>query len=125
MLKTLSLAVVIMAAAAGSALAAPAMAGKTAKGEALVDAHGMTLYTFSKDGKDMSACNGKCAENWPPLMAAKGAKAEAGYSIVTRQDGSLQWAYKGKPLYTFVKDEKAGDASGDGLLNGAWHVAKP
>jgi predicted lipoprotein with Yx(FWY)xxD motif len=29
------------------------------------------------------------------------------------------------PLYTFVKDTKAGDANGDGFLNGAWHIAKP
>jgi predicted lipoprotein with Yx(FWY)xxD motif len=47
------------------------------------------------------------------------------YTIVARDDGSRQWAYKGKPLYTFVKDQKGGDITGDGFLNGAWHLAQP
>ena len=32
---------------------------------------GMTLYTFDRDATPgKSACNGPCATNWPPLMAA-------------------------------------------------------
>ena len=46
-------------------------------------------------------------------------------TIVTRDDGSKMWALKGKPLYTFAKDTKPGDTTGDGFLNGAWHIAKP
>ena len=45
--------------------------------------------------------------------------------IVTRDDGSKQWAYKGRPLYHWVKDAKPGDMTGDGFLNNSWHVAKP
>ena len=37
----------------------------------------------------------------------------------------MQWAYDGKPLYTFVMDKKAGDKTGDGKMDGAWKVAKP
>ncbi|MFO1311292.1 MAG: hypothetical protein U1F41_04415 [Burkholderiales bacterium] len=89
-----------------------------------VDAKGMTLYTFDKDSGGKSACNGPCAANWPPLAAGADAKASGDWSIVTRDDGSKQWAYKGKPLYTWSKDMKPGDATGDGFLNGAWHAAK-
>jgi hypothetical protein len=34
--------------------------------------NGMTLYTFDKDaiGSGKSVCNGQCATNWPPFMAA-------------------------------------------------------
>jgi predicted lipoprotein with Yx(FWY)xxD motif len=110
---------------AGAAFADPAMVGNTAKGKVLTDAKGMTLYTFAKDSKGKSACNGKCAENWPPLMAAAGDKGGNGYSQIKRDDGKMQWAYKDKPLYTWVKDTKPGDTTGDGFLNGAWHVAKP
>ncbi|HZT26778.1 MAG TPA: hypothetical protein VFA57_13850 [Pseudolabrys sp.] len=110
---------------AGSALAAPAMTADSAKGKVLTDAKGMTLYTFDKDRNGKSACNGKCAENWPPLMASSSDKAGGGYTIIKRDDGKMQWAYKGKPLYTWVKDSKPGDTTGDGFLNGAWHVAKP
>jgi predicted lipoprotein with Yx(FWY)xxD motif len=97
----------------------------TAKGKTFVDAKGMTLYTFDKDAGGKTACNGPCAQNWPPLMAAAGAKPTADLTIVVRDDGSKMWAYKGKPLYTFKKDTKPGDTTGDGFLNGAWHIAKP
>jgi predicted lipoprotein with Yx(FWY)xxD motif len=108
--------------AAGSAYAAdPA----TVKGGMLVDAKGMTLYTFDKDAGGKSACNGPCATNWPPLMATADAKPMASWTVVTRDDGYKQWAYKGKPLYTWVKDTKPGDTTGDGFMNGVWHVAKP
>jgi len=89
----------------------------------LVTSSGMTLYTFDKDADGKSACNGPCATNWPPLMADTAAKAEGAWTIVTRDDGSHQWAYHGKPLYTFQKDAKAGDRTGDNFKD-VWHVAK-
>jgi predicted lipoprotein with Yx(FWY)xxD motif len=87
---------------------------------------GMTLYTFDRDapGSGKSVCNGPCAVNWPPLMAIADAKASGDWSVVTRDDGSKQWAYKGKPLYAWSKDQKPGDKTGDGFLNNAWHVAR-
>lgn len=97
---------------------------QTPKGPALTDAKGMALYTFDKDSGGKSACYGKCAENWPPLMADPTASAPAGYSLITRDDGGKQWAYQGKPLYRWAKDAKPGDETGDGV-NGSWHVARP
>jgi len=93
---------------------------------ALVGANGMTLYTFDRDtaGSGKSVCNGPCATNWPPLMAADGAAASGDWSVVTRDDGKKQWAFKGKPLYFWAKDMKPGDRTGDGFIN-AWHVARP
>jgi predicted lipoprotein with Yx(FWY)xxD motif len=96
---------------------------KAAKGNmVLADAKGMTLYTFKKDTAGVSNCNDNCAKNWPPLMAAAGAKPMGEWTVVTRADGSRQWAYKGMPLYLWVKDMKPGDTSGDGV-GGAWNVA--
>jgi predicted lipoprotein with Yx(FWY)xxD motif len=90
----------------------------------LTDSKGMTLYTFDKDATPgKSACNGPCATNWPPLTATK-AKAMGDWTVVTRDDGTKQWAYKGKPLYRFAKDTKSGDMTGDGFNNGVWHTAK-
>lgn len=109
----------------GTALAAPVKTGETAKGKVLTDEKGMTLYTFDKDADGKSACNGKCAENWPPLMASASDKAAGGYTLIKRDDGKMQWAYKNKPLYTWVKDTKPGDVTGDGFNNGVWHIAKP
>lgn len=108
-----------------AALSAGALAQgvKTADG-VLTNAGGMTLYTFDKDSAGKSACNGPCASNWPPLMATATDKAAGDYSIVTRDDGSRQWAHKGKPLYLWAKDTKPGDKTGDGV-GGVWKVAKP
>ncbi len=84
----------------------------------------MTLYTFDRDaaGSGKSACNGPCAANWPPLMAAADARSAGDWTVVARDDGAKQWAYKGKPLYLWAKDQKPGDQTGDGF-NGVWHVA--
>ncbi|MDI1239235.1 MAG: hypothetical protein PSV26_17265 [Polaromonas sp.] len=92
----------------------------------LVGPNGMTLYTFDRDvtGSGKSVCNGPCATNWPPLMAAETDKASGDYTIITRDDGKKQWAMKGKPLYYWIKDSKAGDKTGDGVQN-VWHIVKP
>ena len=92
----------------------------------LVGANGMTLYVFDKDaaGSGKSMCNGPCATNWPPLLATDSDMASGDYSIVVRDDSKKQWAFKGKPLYYWAKDMKAGDRTGDGF-NNVWHTAKP
>jgi predicted lipoprotein with Yx(FWY)xxD motif len=91
----------------------------------LVSNSGMTLYTFDKDtaGSGKSVCNGPCATLWPPAMAVAGAKAEGDYSMVKRDEGSMQWAYQGKPLYLYSLDKKAGDMTGDNFKD-VWHVVK-
>jgi predicted lipoprotein with Yx(FWY)xxD motif len=88
------------------------------------DAKGMTLYTYDKDEAGKTNCYDKCATNWPPLKAEADAKAEGEWSLVDRTDGTKMWAYEGKPVYTFIKDQKAGDVTGDGV-GGVWHIAKP
>ncbi|WP_085685981.1 MULTISPECIES: hypothetical protein [unclassified Pseudomonas] len=118
---TASLKALLMAAALtlpGLAMAAePAMM----KDGMMVDHKGMTLYTFDKDSGGKSMCNGDCAKNWPPMMAPAGAKAEGKWTVIKRDDGMMQYAYDGKPLYTFVKDEKPGEMKGDGMKD-VWHV---
>ena len=89
----------------------------------MVNPAGMTLYTFDKDpgGAGKSVCNDKCAVAWPPLRAGASDTPGGDFSIVTRDDGSRQWAHRGKPLYTWVKDTKPGDRTGD-KFNKVWHV---
>jgi predicted lipoprotein with Yx(FWY)xxD motif len=106
------------------AQAAPATTADTSKGKALVDSKGMTLYVFDRDAAGKSNCSGQCAVNWPPLAATSDGKASGDWTVVTRDDGTKQWAYKGKPVYLWSKDQKPGDKTGDGFLNNAWHVVK-
>jgi predicted lipoprotein with Yx(FWY)xxD motif len=108
---------------AGCALSGGAAPAKVASG-ALVDGRGMSLYTYEKDAGGKSACVAGCAKNWPPLGATAADRAAGDYTIITRDDGSLQWAYKGKPLYTWIKDAKPGDRTGDGW-NKVWSLSRP
>jgi predicted lipoprotein with Yx(FWY)xxD motif len=57
-------------------------------------------------------------------MADAGASPKGDWSLVTRNDGSKQWAYRGKPLYYWIKDTKPGDKTGDNV-NKVWHVVRP
>ena len=99
--------------------------GVQASGGVLNDRAGMTLYVLDKDptGAGKSVCNGGCAMHWPPLTASASAHASGKWTIITRDDGTRQWAYKGKPLYLWVKDHKPGDMTGEGF-HGVWHVAR-
>ena len=56
-------------------------------------------------------------------MASAGAKSDETLTTITRDDGSKQWAFNGKPLYTYAQDQKAGDVMGEGF-KGVWHAAK-
>jgi len=94
------------------------IAGKTV----LVDAKGMTLYTYDKDAGGKVTCVDKCAAAWPPAFAPADAKATGDFTLVETADGKQVWAYYGKPLYGWAKDTKPGDATGDGV-GGVWHEA--
>lgn len=124
-MKIRNLPVLALALAATFASVAQAEPVATMAGGVLVNASGMTLYTFDKDvaGSNKSMCNGPCIELWPAVSASADAKPEGDFSVITRDDGSKQWAHKGKPLYTYAADKKAGDATGDNF-KGVWHVVK-
>lgn len=87
---------------------------------------GHTLYTFDNDvpGSGASVCNSPCSNIFPPHLAAEKDTAVGDFTMVTRQDGSKQWAYKGRPLYRFYADDKPGDKGGDGMNRNLWHIAR-
>ena len=103
---------------------------KTAKSEKLgtylVDSKSMTLYIFDKDKEaGKSTCYGKCAKAWPLFAPeADDPPPMAPLSIITRDDGTKQYAYKGKPLYFYRKDTKADPTKGNGRGK-VWWVIKP
>ena len=124
-MKILSIAFLTAALLGGCASMAASSPATVADG-VLVGPNDMTLYVFDKDVADSgkSVCNGPCATNWPPLMAADTDQSAGDYKVITRDDGKKQWAMEGKPLYYWAKDTKPGDKTGDGVLN-VWHIAKP
>ncbi len=88
-------------------------------GKILVNAKGFTLYTFAKDTKNHSNCTGGCISAWPALVVPAGATpvgtGVTGLGVAMRSNGQHQVTYKGKPLYLFVNDTKAGQVTGQGV----------
>lgn len=96
------------------------------KGSYLTDFQGMTLYTFDKDTPGTSNCYNGCAKAWPPYTSGATTQSQfpVNITVITRTDGSKQFAWKGMPLYYYATDAKAGDITGDGV-NNVWHIIKP
>ena len=109
---------------ATAAMAAPALpAGVHMVGGALADAAGKPLYTWDIDTMvGMSHCETDCAAMWPPLKAPKNAKPMGDWSPISREDGSAQWTYKTKPLYTYSGDTAGAAPAGEKVSN-LWHLA--
>jgi len=116
-----------VATAGGPALTAPGALKAVRIGAVtvLADASGRTLYWFAPDTVTRSACYGSCAAYWPPVKgpATPGPGVTGKLSVLARTGGTLQAAYDGHPLYTYVGDSAPGQAHGNGLnLNGGlWH----
>jgi predicted lipoprotein with Yx(FWY)xxD motif len=89
----------------------------------LTGAGGMTLYTSNSDPPGKSMCNGACATDWPPLTASADAKLVGDFTIIARDDGTPQWAYKGQPPLLLEERQGPGDTTGQGVGNGRWQVA--
>ncbi|MBU6248881.1 MAG: hypothetical protein KGN77_14105 [Xanthomonadaceae bacterium] len=109
---------------ASLAVAQTAAAPRVDAAHRLVGSDGMTLYTYDRDSPGgPSRCEGICARLWPPALAAADATLPEGYGVIVRADGSRQWTWRGRPLYRYTGDTKAGSMLGDGV-NGTWHVAR-
>jgi predicted lipoprotein with Yx(FWY)xxD motif len=102
----------------------------TSYGKVLVNANGRALYLFEADKGRKSACYGKCATDWPPLLTAA-AKPTAGAGVkasllatTKRRDGKLQVTYRGHPLYRFFLDKGAGQTKGQNqdFFGGEWYL---
>ena len=124
---TITFAMLALTMVGGAALAqAPRMPSAVHEMNGMfMDAKGMSLYTFDNDKEpNKSACAGNCLNNWPVLKAEAADKDIGDWKVITRDDGSKQWAYKGKPLYYFAMDKAPGDKLGEGR-GMVWHIAKP
>ena len=85
---------------------------------------GLTLYVFDSDlGTSGSTCNDECATTWPPVVVDDAEVDNIpGLSLITRDDGSSQAAFKGRPLYFYANDTAAGEANGQAVNYAWWQV---
>jgi predicted lipoprotein with Yx(FWY)xxD motif len=101
-------------------------------GSILVDSTGRTLYLFKADAGANSACAGACATAWPPLLAKGKPTVGTGLTTsklgtITRSGGNRQVTYNGHPLYLFIKDQKPGQTTGQGVtaFGAPWFALTP
>jgi predicted lipoprotein with Yx(FWY)xxD motif len=99
-------------------------------GPVLADASGLTLYMYSPDRYNVSVCEGQCLAAWPPFMLPKGktlsdieipsSLRRSKLGVAMRENGTAQVTYDGWALYTWVRDSKAGDVTGQAVGNIWW-----
>jgi predicted lipoprotein with Yx(FWY)xxD motif len=94
----------------------------------LTDARGFTLYWFAPDTATASRCTGACAAYWPPVIGSPraGPGVTGRLGTVSRGSRTVQATYDGHPLYTYIGDNRPGDANGNNLdLNGGlWYEVR-
>lgn len=88
-------------------------------GPVLVTLKRFVLYTYSKDAKNRSNCEGTCLSVWPALYVRAGV-VPRGEGVTKlgkfrRSNGRYQVTYEGRPLYLFVSDKRPGDVTGQGV----------
>ena len=90
-----------------------------AKGRILATSIGYSVYSYDKDTATKSACTGTCLNEWAPMLAAENAVPQGDWSILERSPGVKQWAFRKKPLYTRIADEKFRSFEGGDVPG--WH----
>jgi predicted lipoprotein with Yx(FWY)xxD motif len=92
----------------------------------LTNTKGRTLYSLSAETKGNFICTASCLSIWHPLVVKDGVKptGPARLGTIERPDGRTQVTFKGRPLYSFGGDTKAGQANGQGIKDvGTWRAA--
>ncbi len=103
-----------------------------AVGPVVADREHHTLYLNTQDSTNppKSTClEPECTLVWAPLLARGGRIEATGVEksllgTVKRPDGLEQVTIAGHPVYRFVDDEQAGDATGHGA-EGRWFAISP
>jgi predicted lipoprotein with Yx(FWY)xxD motif len=103
-------------------------------GVILVNSRGRTLYMFVPDHRRKVTCKAVCAVIWPPLKIKKGHRPTAGGAARKKllgtdknPGGGRVVTYNRWPLYTYIKDHKPGQVTGQAVddSGGLWYVLSP
>jgi predicted lipoprotein with Yx(FWY)xxD motif len=129
---------ILILALAAAVLATPSQAAKPSKRVAvkaenatlgktiLTTTGGRTLYSLSVEKHGKFICTGSCLSVWHPLLVPVGVRPTGPVKLgtIARPDGGSQVTYRGRPLYRFGGDAKAGQVNGEGIKDvGTWHAA--
>lgn len=86
----------------------------SAEGAILTNFEGFSLYRFTESQNQENACsNNECYEKWAPVAAPALAIGLGEFSVIDRNDGSRQWAFRGQALFRYKGDLLPGDVNGN------------
>ena len=126
----LSLLIVVLAPAAWADQPTVAVVNNPTLGSILVNSSGFTLYHLVPEQNGHVLCTGMCTQLWGPLLLPSGVTAPTAapgitgtLGVTTRPEGGQQVTYNGWPLYTFARDQKAGDTNGEAFFK-VWFVVR-
>ncbi len=130
-LAILAIALLAALGAAGATAASSKRVAAEARNQALgktvlTTTKGRTLYSLSVERNGKFICTGPCLSTWHPLTVPAGVKPTGPVKLgtIARPEGGVQVTYRGRPLYRFAADAKAGEANGEGIKDvGTWHAA--
>jgi predicted lipoprotein with Yx(FWY)xxD motif len=91
-------------------------------GPVLADEDHMTLYYIVSDLDEIAlrTCDVECEkEHWKPVIAPPSTEPIGNWSTLQLTDGTLQWVYLGRRVFTYRHDNLAGDINGDKFASGA------
>jgi predicted lipoprotein with Yx(FWY)xxD motif len=100
-------------------------------GSILTDGVNRTIYLFTRDGSSASACYGRCAAAWPPVLTKGSPRRTGGLTAALgtthRRDGTVQVTYAGHPLYYYIRDVEPGEILCQNVVEfgGTWLVVSP
>jgi predicted lipoprotein with Yx(FWY)xxD motif len=77
---------------------------QSSTGRLIVNRHGYSVYSWDGDESNKSNCHDDCLTYWTPVPAPENVKERGGWTTFERSPGIKQWAYRGKPLYTYNYD---------------------
>jgi predicted lipoprotein with Yx(FWY)xxD motif len=103
--------------------------GKTVKHDVLVNGAGHAVYLLTGDSSKSPKCTSStCLGNWPAVTSSAKkpvvGKGVTGKVAIWSHKGINQVTINGHPLYTYLADSSAGEATGEGLksFGGTWNV---
>ena len=91
----------------------------TMTGRLVVNLDNFSVYAWDGDEPDKSNCHGECLTFWTPVPAPENVMELGGWTTFERAPGVNQWAFRGKPVYTYNYDRAARSFRGADVPG--WH----
>jgi predicted lipoprotein with Yx(FWY)xxD motif len=92
---------------------------QSSTGRLIVNNTGYSVYTRDGDEPGKSNCYDDCLAEWTPVPAPESVTERGDWTTIERSPGINQWAFRGKPVYTYNHDREERSFTGADVPG--WH----